>query len=190
MIIFHGSSEIVKVPSVYKGREDIDFGAGFYTTEDKKMAQKWACNKRNSFLNIYNADITSLRVKKLQPNKEWLDYVVANRRLDPDIAPFDDRKYDVIIGPTADDKLFVVVDMYLDGFISADKAIKVINCMHYSDQITFKTQDALDHCVKFEDVKKLYGLEKETLRRAFQNDAKIAAERTRTLLAELNKPSR
>ena len=61
MIVYHGSSAEVRVPDLSKSREDIDFGRGFYLTEDETMAKKWACNKRHSVLNCYSLEMEDMR---------------------------------------------------------------------------------------------------------------------------------
>ena len=187
MNLYHGSAAEVRNPDIRKSRSDIDFGIGFYMTADFLMAKKWACNKYDSYLNTYSLDLSNLRVKQLHPDVEWLDYVTFNRTLGECGSPFDDTQYDLIIGPTADDKLFVIADMYIDGLIRAEDAITIMNCMQYRDQYVLKNQDAINQALSFQNAKKLYGLEKAQLREQFRTDSRTAAERTRKLLAELNR---
>lgn len=40
--IYHGGTEVVENPKVDAGREGLDFGQGFYTTEIIDQARKWA----------------------------------------------------------------------------------------------------------------------------------------------------
>lgn len=140
MEIYHGSSLEVISPDISRSRIDIDFGAGFYCTQDINMAKKWACNRNNSVLNIYRINPEDFRIKQLEADEEWLYYVMENRtgRTGEYEIGFDEEEYDVITGPTADDKLFNIIDMFNDGFINVENAIKVINCMHYCNQIVFK----------------------------------------------------
>ena len=140
MLVYHGSSVEVIHPDITRSRLDIDFGSGFYTTQDIHMAKKWACNRNESILNIYELKLEDFEVKTYGVDEEWLYYVMENRtgRTGLFEMPFDDGKYDIIIGPTADDKLFNVIDLFSDGFISSENAIKVINCMNYSNQLVIK----------------------------------------------------
>ncbi len=186
MLIFHGSSVEVKYPDVKHSRTDIDFGHGFYLTEDDHMAKKWACNKARSILNAYNVDFSSLEVKRLGADPEWLDYVIANRMQDFSNVPFDDNKYDVIIGPTADDKLFVTIDMYCDGLLSIEQALKVVNCMNYSEQIVFKNDEAIKAGLSFEYSKEITGFEKDNLKLQFTHDSRTAAKKTQELIRSFN----
>lgn len=42
MIVYHGSTEIVKRPDVLHSYRNLDFGKGFYVTTVKEQAQRWA----------------------------------------------------------------------------------------------------------------------------------------------------
>ena len=41
MKLYHGSTFIVDKPLVSYGRENLDFGKGFYTTSMQSQAEKW-----------------------------------------------------------------------------------------------------------------------------------------------------
>ena len=186
IIVYHGSNDIVKHPDYTKSRVDIDFGVGFYLSDDKNMASKWACNKNNSILNIYELELDGMKIKRFEPDKEWLDYVVANRMLDKEwLTDFNDMQYDILTGPTADDKLFNTIDLYNDGIVSAETAVKIINCMNYSNQIVLKSKEALGR-ISFLDSHKMFGLEKERLIQQFREDRNAANQRTRQILQEIN----
>ena len=42
LTLFHGSTQIVEHPLVIKGRDNLDFGKGFYLTSYREQAQQWA----------------------------------------------------------------------------------------------------------------------------------------------------
>ena len=148
MILYHGSNVVIKNPISTKGRSDVDFGSGFYLTADKNMARKWASNKNQSIVNVYEVNLSMLKVKQLHADDEWLDYVIYNRT-NVGKKPFNDSNYDVIVGPTADDKLFATIDLYSDGIISKEQTIHVVNCMKYSEQIVFKNDLAIRKALMF-----------------------------------------
>lgn len=86
MISYHGSDVIVKKPKILKSNRYLDFGAGFYTTGNKKQALRWAKKvaKRNDtdqfFVSIYEFNerdaFKNLQVLKFdRPDKKWLDFV-------------------------------------------------------------------------------------------------------------------
>lgn len=41
--------------------------------------------------------------------------------------------------------------MYNDGLLSIDEAIKIINCMNYSDQIVIKSQKVINNNLIFKE---------------------------------------
>ncbi len=182
--LFHGSRIEVRNPDISYSRTDIDFGAGFYLTQDPVMATKWACNKNKSVLNVYSCDLSGLNVKQFVPDKEWLDYVCANRLNEPTA---DYSMYDIIVGPTADDKMFNIIDMYMDDLISSENAIRVITVMNYSEQIVFKNQNAIQSGLHFEKSKEIHGAEKQHYIDTFKRDRQIANEKTKQILREINK---
>ena len=184
---FHGSNNIVQKPNLKHSRTDIDFGRGFYLTEDNNLANKWACGKNgNSFLNEYHLDMHGLNIKKLSLDKEWLHYVAGNRTKRPQDYSlyFDDSDYDVIIGPIADDNLFSTIDLYLDGFISATKAVKILNVMEYGEQIVLKTEKALSK-LQFFSAKELSETEQRKYTKLYADDKIIKKEKTYSAMKEI-----
>ena len=146
--LYHGSRVAVEAPDLLHGREDIDFGRGFYTTPDEEMAKKWASGKTQAHVSIYTLkDYDHLRIQELGLDEQWLSYVAKNRRfLD---IPWDENGVDVITGPTADDKLFNTLNTFFKGGYSLEQTLRYLNIMNYSKQVVFKTARALE-CLHFE----------------------------------------
>ena len=74
----------------------------------------------------------------------------------------------------------------LDGLVSKEHAIHIVNCMNYSDQIVLRTGRAVSRGLRFESATELYGQEKEHLRALFREDSVTASRRVQELLRELN----
>lgn len=45
--IYHGGTEIIKQPLCHVGRDNLDFGRGFYLTDIKEQAMLWANRMAN-----------------------------------------------------------------------------------------------------------------------------------------------
>ena len=63
--IYHGATQIVEAPICSIGRTKLDFGQGFYVTDLKEQAVKWAISladkrKEKPVLNIYQLDRDSI----------------------------------------------------------------------------------------------------------------------------------
>lgn len=184
---YHGSNLIIQHPDLSKSRKDIDFGKGFYLTESPELASKWACGKKgDSFVNQYFLNTEGLKIKELGLNKEWLHYVAGNRTKHPSDFDlyFDDSTYDVIVGPIADDNLFTTIDLYLDGFISATKTVRVMNCMDYGNQIVLKTDKALKQLEYF-TARKLIDAEERKYQKLHEEDKIIKMEKTAVIMRSI-----
>ena len=88
MKLYHGSTVIVDKPIVSYGRDNLDFGKGFYTTSMHEQAEKWIKRfislGKKGIISIYNYDDTDIqkkyRYKKFpEYNEEWLNFVLASR---------------------------------------------------------------------------------------------------------------
>lgn len=178
--LYHGSSMIVLNPDLEHTRIDLDFGAGFYLTEDIEMAEKWACNKKNSVLNIYHANLSDLKVCQLGLTKEWLHFVIENRN-DYEID-LDYENYDVIIGPVADDKMYRTISDYEGGYISAEEAVALLNSGGFSYQYCFRTENAIKS-LNFVESRKIVEPEKSQI----IENARKDRERMEELIKELKK---
>ena len=89
MLVYHGSTVKVTHPVAAACRPNLDFGRGFYLTDIREQAEKWACRAANrdkqQWLNIYSLDIDKVRVNYncLQFNSYddgWLNFIMACRR--------------------------------------------------------------------------------------------------------------
>ena len=88
--VYHGATEIIEAPLNHVGRPRLDFGQGFYVTDLKDQAIKWAktiAEKRAAqpLLNFYTLDrdaiLAEARCKIFTAyDKDWLDFIVGNRR--------------------------------------------------------------------------------------------------------------
>ena len=189
--LYHGSNVEVKKGDFSKSREDIDFGVGFYLTEDERMAKKWACNKVTSVLNRYSINLEGLNTYKFNLDEEWLLYIKANRLQEDGYEEIVSKysQYDVLVGPTADDKLFDTIQLYLDGYISAEQTVQFLNVAGYSNQVVLKTDKALDKC-HFVSSKEIVGGEKTEFKKWARQDRIDANKKLDELMAKTGQKRR
>ena len=154
MIVYHGSLEIIKKPDILHSFRSLDFGKGFYVTSVKEQAEIWAkrkaaiFSKDKAFINIYKMSENFCELKNKIFNddlSEWIDFVCSCRD-----GKSDYKKYDVISGKVANDKVFRVVDMYHQGIWDKERAITEIKAYPGYDQTAFITQKAIDSLLKFD----------------------------------------
>lgn len=137
-IIYHGSYTTVECPEIRKHKYTKDFSWGFYCTEIKEQAEKWASKFNTKIVSRYNvSDIDSLAVLSFDDYcDEWLDFVVKCRQGDT-------HKYDVVIGPMADDTIYDYLDAYMYGQVNKEKFFELMKFKYPTHQISFHTIEAL-----------------------------------------------
>ena len=157
MKVYHGSTNIVKSPNLSILNYRTDFGKGFYTTVDFEQAKRWSKIKRerverfqnsdkvHQYVNVYEYILDdSLKVLSFDGStKEWLEFVYKNRESNELI-----HKYDIVIGPVANDNLYQVLVNYENGVYDVEETIKRLKTYVLSNQISFHTQESLK-CLKY-----------------------------------------
>ena len=157
MKIYHGSTVIVEKPSLEIVNHRTDFGKGFYTTTDVEQAKKWTKIKRkrmelennkvnvHQYINVYEyTESNELNVLNFEDaTEEWLKFVFINRQSNELV-----HKYDIVIGPVANDDLYQVLVNYEEGIYNVEETIKRLKTYLLSNQISFHTSKALE-CIKY-----------------------------------------
>ena len=156
MKLYHGSNIKIQKPQILISDRKLDFGTGFYLTSSLEQAERWAeltADRRGTgkpTISVYEFDETKLAELKIlkfeKANKKWLDFVVANR----DNA-VDDQKWDIVIGPVANDRTMPVIRLFIAKVYTAAEALRRLLPQKLHDQYTFKTQAALQF-LKFQEV--------------------------------------
>lgn len=155
MKLYHGATLAVRNPNLQKGRETTDFGKGFYTTTDFKQAEIWANLKKKregkakAIVSVYVVpdDILDSGYHILRftgATKEWLEFVVNNRRRKKT------EKYDLVMGPVANDQLYATIRLYEQGVITTEAAIEMLKTHVLFDQLSFHVPEAIS-LLKFEE---------------------------------------
>ena len=151
MDVFHGGYFIIKNPEIRKGKYAKDFGSGFYCTELKEQAVRWAKRYDTPVVSVYEFEQNnSLKILYFtEMTEEWLDFIVSCRT---DIS----HDYDIVIGAMANDQVYNYISDYVSGIITREQFWVLAKFKHPTHQINFCTTEALK-CLTFktsEDVKK------------------------------------
>ena len=138
-IIYHGSNMKVEIPKIMINGYYKDFGYGFYCTNLKKQAIRWAMTKKgDSVINTYSYQRNeNLQIKTFEEmTEEWLQFVVDCRR-------GIEHNYDIVEGPMADDQIWNYVEDYVSGEISKEAFWALVKFRYPTHQIVFCTETAL-----------------------------------------------
>jgi len=154
MRVFHGSTIEIPNPDVDHSKKNLDFGPGFYLTTIQTQAENWALRKALRFkgpaiVSIYELDNNLAEFRKkvfAENNREWVEFVCACRR-GSDIY----NQYDIITGGVANDKVYVVVDMYYRGIWDMDRTLSELRFYQNNDQICLLNQQLVDRHLTFKE---------------------------------------
>ena len=130
-ILYHGSILPIPDPIASIGRPDLDFGPGFYVTNDRQQAIDWANTvasrkpHRKAKLNEYHFDAKAFLTQQkyhrqifTEYNIQWLDFISLSRKGQ---QPW--KGFDWIEGGIANDSVISTVDAYIDGTMTAEAAM-------------------------------------------------------------------
>lgn len=161
MILYHGSNVEIDEINLNKCKKYKDFGQGFYCTTIKQQAEFMAIRttkrekKGEPCVSEFELDEKifedeDIKIKKFEkPSKEWAEFILNNRdRNFKDISSLKcnfDNKYDLVIGPVADDDIIVLFRTFVQGLIDIDTLIKELTFKELTDQYSFHTQKALKY---------------------------------------------
>lgn len=150
MLVYHSSNRQFTDPDVVHSREALDFGKGFYVTRPQEQAEKYAQRflrtGEDAYMHIfeYTPD-PELRIKIFNTyDEEWLDFVCSCRKGGDDY-----KKYDIVEGGVANDKVFQTVDLYMAGVYNKEQALQNLVYEMPNNQLCFITQEAIDRCLTF-----------------------------------------
>lgn len=137
--VYHGNNIEVTNPNILQNGFYKDFGYGFYCTNIKKQAIRWALTRKgDSVLNRYecvmNEELKVLNFDEM--TEEWLDFVADCRR-------GIEHDYDIVEGPMADDQIWNYVEGFIIGKISRSAFWELVKFNYPTHQIVYCTEKAL-----------------------------------------------
>lgn len=146
--VYHGSALEVSKPLVALGRHNLDFGQGFYVTDLREQAERWATRiatrrMAKPVLSFYEFDLDAAKqyryLKFSFYDKAWLDFIVANRK-----GKMLWKDYDVVEGGVANDNVIDTVEDYMRGRMSAEAALVELSKHRPNNQFCILNQEIID----------------------------------------------
>ena len=157
--LYHGSNTVIRKIDLSKGRPNKDFGRGFYLTTIKTQAEKMARRVARIYggepcVTVFEFDegqieetgISCRRFEK--PTREWALFVINNRnRHFEDITSPEcnfDNKYEIVIGPVANDDLALLFRQFIGGLITVEELTEEMKFKKLTIQYSFHSEKAVD----------------------------------------------
>ena len=154
MKLYHGSNAIIDSPDTRHSRDHLDFGRGFYVTSIESQAKKWALRTAtvscgDPIVNTYTLSTSLAAFRLLEfgegDDRNWVEFVCSCRRGSDEY-----KRYDIIRGGVADDKVYRAVDMYFRGYWDIDETLTALKFYEKNDQWCFVSQRAITDLLSYE----------------------------------------
>lgn len=171
VILFHGAKTYIDGDlSIEKSKVTNDFGKGFYCGESLEQSAMFVSNYPNSSLYIAEFDKTNLKGVQLGVNRDWMLMIAYFRNrlneysehpiIKDILSLLEDVDY--IVAPIADNRMFEIIDNFIDGEITDIQCQHCLSATNLGNQYVFVTQKALSqvkflrHCYLCEAEKQSY----------------------------------
>ena len=158
MLLYHGSNILIENIDLTKCRNFKDFGRGFYLTtllsQAKQMAIRTSArfggsSKVTAFEFDENA-MQSLNIKVFEGvSDDCAEMILNNRDMNfKDLSnPLSnhDNKYDMVVGPVANDDISRIFSLYVNGIIRLDQLRNELEYKKLNNQYSFHTTKAISY---------------------------------------------
>ncbi len=153
-LLFHGAKDkIIGDIDIHKGRMNNDFGQGFYTGENYNQAITFVSNYDNSSVYYIRFNDLDLKVKRYQVNQEWmmtiayyrgtLDKYKNHPYIKEIVSEF--RNCDYIISPIADNRMFQIINAFINGEITDEQCKHCLAATNLGMQYIFISDKAVSN---------------------------------------------
>lgn len=193
-ILFHGAKTYIDGRiSIEKSKNTNDFGRGFYCGESMEQSAMFVANYPESSLYILEFDKSDLNYTQLKVDRDWMLLIAYFRNKLMDYAEHPIildmlaklEGVDYIIAPIADNRMFEIIDSFIDGEITDIQCQHCLSATNLGNQYVFVTDKALSrlhilrHCYLASDEKRYYLSYKQEESRIGNDKVKVARKQYR-----------
>lgn len=130
-----------------------DFGDGFYCGESLEQSAMFVATHKRSSLYMVKFDPSDLRGREFKVDREWMLTIAYYRGK---LSEYADTKtvqqlitankgVDYIIAPIADNRMFEIIDSFIDGEITDIQCQHCLSATNLGKQYVFISQKSLDN---------------------------------------------
>lgn len=151
-LLYHGAKSKIEGPlSVHIGRYNNDFGQGFYTGESYEQAISFVSGFEKPSIYFLDFDNQDLKCKKYEVNQEWMMTIAYYRGVleEYETHPIvqslvkESRNCDYIIAPIADNRMFQIINSFIDGEITDEQCKHCLAATHLGFQYVFISEQSI-----------------------------------------------
>ena len=186
-LLFHGAKSTIEgALNVCAGRSNNDLGQGFYAGESYKQAISFISGFDKSSVYFLDFDARNLRCKKYEVNQEWMMTIAYYRGVldayesHPIVQKLvaKSRDCDYIIAPIADNRMFQIINSFIDGEITDEQCKHCLAATHLGSQYVFINDQAIEQ-VKLIEMCYISNNEKEYYKNIRISDSKLGDDKVK-----------
>lgn len=167
VLLFHGAkTRIVGELRLDHSRKNNDFGQGFYCGESLEQSAMFVSNFPDASLYMVKFDKTGLKCRTFGVTREWMLMIAYYRNRLGDFADSaiikelvkQNTGVDYIVAPIADNRMFEIIDSFIDGEITDVQCQHCLSATSLGNQYVFISGEAL---LQIEILERCYLAQKE-----------------------------
>ena len=186
-LLFHGAKGIIEGPlNVHAGRINNDFGQGFYTGETYAQAISFVSGFEGSSVYYLDFDNQNLKSKEYFVDQEWMMTIAyyrgaldnyKNHTIVQKIIK-NSRNCDYIIAPIADNRMFKIIDSFIQGEITDEQCKHCLAATNLGKQYVFVNDLAVS---QLKIVERVYFAdnEKNYYKEILSSDSKLGEDKVK-----------
>lgn len=189
VLLFHGAKNILDGPiDIQKSGAKNDFGKGFYCGETYEQSSLFVSSFSSACVYIMNFNNANLASLKFQVDQEWMLAIAYFRGK---LQDYEESLYikniiekvnmsDFIIAPIADNRMFQIIDSFINGEITDEQCQHCLAATNLGYQYVFRTEKALqnitllERCYLCTEEKEMYLDSRNKDRKISEDKIKIA----------------
>ena len=186
-LLFHGAKKIIEGSlNVHTGRMNNDFGQGFYTGETYTQAISFVSGYEDSSVYYLDFNNQNLKCKEYQVDQEWMmtiayyrgaldqykDHAIIQKIIE------ESRNCDYIVAPIADNRMFKIIDSFIQGEITDEQCKHCLAATNLGKQYVFVSDLAISQLKLLERVY-LSGNEKNYYKLMRSSDSKLGDDKVK-----------
>ena len=159
VFLFHGAKTMIEGElSLGYNKKINDFGNGFYCGESLEQSVMFVAIYPNSSLYMLKFSLEGLKKKEYKIDREWMLTIAyyrgrlnkyANNKLIRKIASANED-VDYIVAPIADNRMFEIIDSFIDGEITDEQCKHCLSATNLGMQYVFVSKKALSSITMLE----------------------------------------
>lgn len=152
--LYHGSKTIIKTePSLDYSKSNNDFGKGFYLGESLTQSSIFVCEETNPHVYAYGLRTKGLKIFEYNITRNWAITIAYYRgRLNKYKDSIElkqiikqSENMDLLIAPIADNRMFDIIDEFVNGMITDAACAYALNALNLGKQYVLKTNKAMNN---------------------------------------------